>query len=86
RDTDDGPDKGRVMRSNRGGGWMGWALLCGVPGPLIAFAIAGPLGVRVGLATGAAFLVGRHLEHSDAAEDALKRARDEDPVALRVTR
>lgn len=52
------------MASKDGSGLTGWAILCGVPTTIAAFAAAPPLGVLALAATAAAFKAGTDLERA----------------------
>lgn len=56
--------------------WLGWGVLCGVPGTIAAFAIKWPLGLVVGCATLAAIWYGAHLESEADAQRKLDEETD----------
>lgn len=61
------------MRSRDGSLWLGLGVYGGVPGTLVAFGIAWPLGLLVLLGTIAAISVGVHVEKTHDVLDEIDR-------------
>lgn len=63
------------MRSSKGNWWLGWGFYCGVPGTLVAFGVAGPLGLLVLAATITAIVIGVRVEKTRKILDEMDRGR-----------
>jgi len=61
------------MRGSAGNLWLGWGVYCGIPATLVAFGIAGPLGLLVLIATTVAIVIGVRVEKTRAVLDEIDR-------------